>query len=562
MKTDTLLLGRGSFAVARTFDDRALDRTAGPLNPLAPGSAPNGDLSWPLERAARLYGEKTALIDGGRSVTYTQLSRRVGGLGFALEELGVARGGRLGVLAPNSLAHAEWWLGVPAFGRVLVDLNTRLTLEELTFMIDDSAVEVLLLDDQRLELGDALRERCPSLRVLVHTGPGACPEGWLAHEELIAGLAASPPGLDERELATISYTGGTTGLPKGVMLSHGNLLANARHNLVATGHRHDDRFLHIPPMFHVAGTSNLFAATWVGATQVILPRFDANVVAETIERERITHAVLVPTMLDTLLRVLDERPTDLSSLRNLQYAASPISPELQRRALERFECELAQFYGMTETAPTVTHCTPEDHRRGAAGEEPYETRLRSIGAPVPGVQVQVRGEDGAELPAQEIGEVWVRGPNVMLGYWRRPEATEAALVDGWYRSGDAAYADSDGYLYMVDRLKDMIISGGENVYSVEVESALVEHVSVLEAAVFGVPDAHWGEAVHAVAVVRDGEDVSVADLTAHCRRRLAGFKVPRSIELRTAALPKSGAGKVLKRELRDPHWSGQARRVN
>jgi long-chain acyl-CoA synthetase len=548
--------------MARTLDDRALDQRAASPNPVAPGGATDGDLGWPLERATRLHGEKTALIDGERSVTYAQLSRRVGGLGAALDGLGVAGGGRVGMLAPNSLAHAEWWLGVPAFGRVLVDLNFRLKLEEVAFMIDDSAVEVLLLDDERLELGDALRERCPSLRALVHAGPGSCPDGWLAYEELIARRAVSPPGLDENQLATISYTGGTTGRPKGVMLSHGNLLANARHNLVATGHRHDDRFLHIPPMFHVAGTSNLFAATWVGATQVILPRFDANAVAETIERERVTHAVLVPTMLDMLLRALDERPTDLSSLRNLQYAASPISPELQRRALERFECDLAQFYGMTETAPTVTHCTPEDHRRGAAGEEPYKTRLRSMGAPVPGVQVQIRGEDGAELPTEEIGEVWVRGPNVMLGYWKRPEATEAALVEGWYRSGDAAYADSDGYLYMVDRLKDMIISGGENVYSVEVEAALLEHVAVLEAAVFGVPDARWGEAVHAVAVLAEDGDVSVADLLAHCRGRVAGFKVPRSIELRRTGLPKSGAGKVLKRELRDPHWVGQERRVN
>jgi long-chain acyl-CoA synthetase len=346
------------------------------------------------------------------------------------------------------------------------------------------------------------------------------------------------------------------------MLSHGNLLANARHNLVATGHRPEDRFLHIPPMFHVAGTSNLFAATWVGSTQVILPRFDAVRVAETIESERITHAVLVPTMLDMLLRVLDERPADLSSLRNVQYAASPISPELQRRALERFECELAQFYGMTETAPTVTHCTPEDHRLGAAGEEPYKTRLRSMGAPVPGVQVQIRDEQGAELPCGEIGEVWVRGPNVMLGYWERPEATEAALVDGWYRSGDAAYADRDGYLYMVDRLKDMIITGGENVYSVEVESALLEHPSVLEAAVFGVPDPRWGEAVQAAVVCAEGGRLSVAELIAHCRERVAGFKVPREIELRSAPLPKSGPGKVLKRELREPYWAGQRRRVS
>jgi long-chain acyl-CoA synthetase len=548
--------------LARTLDERDLGRAAAGSGSLAPAGSPGGDLSWPLERAARLHGGRTALIDGERRVTYNGLQARVGGLGSALDELGVPARARVGVLAPNSLAHAEWWLGVPAFGRVLVDLNYRLTPEELAFLIDDSGLELLLVDGERIELGNALRERCGSLRALISAGPGACPEGWLAHEELAARPPASPPGIGEHELATISYTGGTTGRPKGVMLSHGNLLANARHNLVATGHRHTDRFLHIPPMFHVAGTSNLFAATWVGSTQVILPRFDAEVVAETIEREQITHAVLVPTMLDMLLRVLDQRPADLSSLRNVQYAASPISPELQGRALERFECELAQFYGMTETAPTVTHCTPEDHRRGAAGEEPYKTRLRSMGAPVPGVQVQIRDADGVELSRGEIGEVWVRGPNVMLGYWQRPEATEAALVDGWYRSGDAAYADGDGYLYMVDRLKDMIIAGGENVYSVEVESALAEHPAVLEAAVFGAPDARWGERVQAVVVPAEGLQVTDAELIAHCRERLAGFKVPREIDLRGAPLPKSGPGKVLKRELREPYWAGQERRVS
>jgi long-chain acyl-CoA synthetase len=216
---------------------------------------------------------------------------------------------------------------------------------------------------------------------------------------------------------------------------------------------------------------------------------------------------------------------------------------------------------MTEAAPTVSHCTPEDHRRGRAGEEPYRTRLGSVGAPVVGVQVEIRGRDGRSLPPNEIGEVWVRGPNVMLGYWNRPEATAAALVGGWYRTGDAAYADADGYLYIVDRLKDMIITGAENVYSVEVEGALSEHQAVLEAAVFGIPDERWGEAVHAVVSVEPGEPVSAEDLIAHCRRLIAGFKVPRAIDVQTEPLPKSGAGKLLKHHLREPFWVGRERQV-
>jgi long-chain acyl-CoA synthetase len=252
---------------------------------------------------------------------------------------------------------------------------------------------------------------------------------------------------------------------------------------------------------------------------------------------------------------------DLSSLQHVQYAASPISPALQRRVLERLDCEVAQFYGMTEAAPTVTHCTPEDHRRGFAGEEPHRTRLASMGAPVVGVQVEVRDAEDRVVGPGEVGEVWLRGPNVMLGYWNRPDATAEALVDGWYRSGDAARVDEDGYLYMVDRLKDMIVSGGENVYSIEVEAALAEHPAVAEVAVFGIPDARWGEAVHAVVVLEPGGGAEPESLLAHCRTRIAGFKVPRSIEIRTEPLPKSGAGKLLKNQLRDPHWAGHDRRV-
>jgi long-chain acyl-CoA synthetase len=374
------------------------------------------------------------------------------------------------------------------------------------------------------------------------------------YEALLDRKPIAPPGVDGDTLAAISYTGGTTGTPKGVMLSHSNLLANARHNLIATGHTAQDRWLHVCPMFHVAGTANVLACTWVGAVQVILPRFDAAQVLQAVERSGITHTMLVPTMIAMLLDHPEAATADLSGLKHIQYAASPIAPELQRHLLDRLDCEVAQFYGMTEAAPTVTHCSPTDHRRGGG-------RLNSMGAAVPGVQVQVRRASGEECEPDDIGEIWVRGPNVMLGYWQRPDATAAALVDGWYRTGDVARMDADGYLFMVDRLKDMIISGGENVYSVEVETALTEHQAVLEAAVFGIPDARWGEAVHAVVVLREDAAVEPAELEAHCRDRIAGFKVPRSIVITPEPLPKSGAGKLLKHQLRDPYWEDHARRV-
>ncbi len=519
-----------------------------------------GDLGWPLERSAEIHARQTAVVDGERSLSYRELGRRVAGLQSSLDDLGLERGARVGFLGVNSLPHVECWLGVPAAGRVLVDLNFRLAEAELAFMVDDCGLELLVVDRQQLDSGRALRRRCANLRRLALDDCGPCPDDCIDYEQLIGARPRPRQLLNEPRLATISYTGGTTGTPKGVMLSHANLLANARHNLIATGHSHHDRWLHVAPMFHVAGVANLFACTWVGARQIVLARFDPRSVAETIDREQITHVVLVPTMLQMLLEYLEREPRhSMASLRHIQYAASPISPELQRRVLERFDCDVAQFYGMTEAAPTVTCCPPEVHRRGLRGEEPDCQRLRSIGVPVVGVQAEVRAFDGGRLPAGEVGEIWVRGPNVMLGYWNRPGATDEVLVDGWYRTGDAAYSDADGWLYIVDRLKDMIITGGENVYSIEVEAVLLEHERVSDAAVIGVPHPRWGEAVHAVVQVTDDATVSAEELIAHCRQRIAGYKVPRMIELQHTPLPKSGAGKLLKHLLREPQTTDSSR---
>ena len=521
------------------------------------------DLSWPLERAATTFGDSIAVQAAGRAHTYRELARRVGALGDALDELEVTPGGRVGFLGDNSIAHLECWLGIPAAGRVICDLNLRLAPDELAFMIEDAAVQVLVVDAANLDLAVALQARCPTLETLVLDGDDAAAAGSraLPYEQLVAGEPAAAHPAQPTDLAAISYTGGTTGTPKGVMLSHGNLSANAMHNLWMTGHRSQDTFLHVCPMFHAAGIANVFAATWVGARQLILPRFDAAAVAQTIERERVTLTTLVPTMLSMFLDHLDAHPADLSSLRNIHYAGSPISPELQRRVLDRLDCEVAQGYGMTEAAPTVCLLSAEVHRRGAQGHEPDRTRLASVGVAVPGVRAEVRDHEGRRLAPGQVGEIWIAGPNVMLGYWNRPEATQEALVDGWYRSGDAAYSDDDGYLFMVDRLKDMIISGGENVYCIEVENVLVEHEAVSEAAVFGVPDPRWGERVHAVVVPAPGASIDVERLREHCRGRIAGFKVPRSFEVRAEPLPKSGPGKVLKTALREPHWAGSSRRI-
>lgn len=521
----------------------------------------NGDLSWPLVRASRLRPDAPGIVDGSKVVTYAELARRVAALGGALEVLGVGRGARVGILASNSLAHVECFIGVPSFGRVVVSLNVRLAEEELAFIVDDAGIAALLTDAEHLPVARALADRCSSLVHVIVAGEPSTSADCVSYERLIEESPVLALGGAESGLAAISYTGGTTGRPKGVMLTHDNLLANARHSLMAVGHTSGDRWLHVSPLFHVAGTANLLAATWVGATQVVLPRFEAAAVLRTIEEQRITHTMLVPTMLGMLLDHPARAATDLSSLSHLEYSASPIGRELQQRVLEALPCNVAQFYGMTEAPSAVTQLTAEDHRRGQAEEEPFRTRLRSTGTAIVGMQVEVRDDEGTALPPGELGEVWVRGPNVMLGYWQRPEATDAALIDGWYRTGDEAYADGEGYLFLVDRLKDMIITGGENVYSIEVEAALLEHPAVLEAAVFGIPDERWGEAVHAVVTVRPGTAVDGDELIAHCRRLIARFKVPRSIDVREEPLPRSPAGKTLKNLLRQPFWAAHDRAI-
>jgi long-chain acyl-CoA synthetase len=523
-----------------------------------------GTVAWPLIHTAQLQPDREAVVDGDIRRTYAELHDRVARLGSGLDSQGIGRGAVVSVLAHNSAAHLEAWLGLPAHGRVINDLNVRLASAELAFMVDDCQAVALIVDDAHLKAGRELLEQCESLRLLIYAGREESPAEIVSWETLVSDDPQPFPDVAEDSLAAIVYTGGTSGRPKGVMLSHRNLLANAKQYIIAITHRPEDRYLHVLPMFHVADTSQTYALTWVGGTHVMLPAFKPDAVARMIEEERITLLQLVPTTIAMLLDDPDTTKRDLSSLRLLFYAASPMPAELQRRAMDVLKCDFAQMYGMTEAAPLVTQCTPEDHRRGAAGEEPYASRLPSAGAAVIGVQVQVRNaQTGDPVPEGEAGEIWVRGPNVMQGYWNLPEETAAAITeDGWYRTGDVAYQDDRGYLFIVDRVKDMIVSGGENIYSTEVELAIYEHPDVAEVAVFGAPDEKWGERVHAVVVPRDGAQVDEEAIVKHARSRIAGYKVPRSIDIRTEPLPKSAAGKILKRELREPMWEGRKEKVS
>jgi long-chain acyl-CoA synthetase len=356
----------------------------------------------------------------------------------------------------------------------------------------------------------------------------------------------------EATLALI-YTSGTTGRPKGVVVTHANILANVHHFNYWMTYKEGGVYLHSAPIFHIADFPSIFAAPAFGACQITLPKFSAQDFCKTVERNEVTHTVLVPTMINLLTQSPDARQRDLTSLEVLAYGGSPMAPELILRTRELLpNVKLVQVYGLSETGFLT----------GLRDDEHVEGRFLSCGRPCPGIDVQVVDEAGNQVEAGTTGEFVARGANVMRGYWDNPEETARSFQDGMFRTGDAGYQDREGYLYILDRLKDMIVTGGENVYSGEVEAVLYEHPGILEAAVFGIPDTAWGELVVACVVLKPGTSVTADDLINHCRRLLANYKVPRRIEFSDAALPKSASGKILKRTLREEFWGHQARAVS
>jgi long-chain acyl-CoA synthetase len=494
----------------------------------------------PLRRAFLTARNSPAVVCGDERLTYEQTWARCRRLAGGLRSLGLLPGDRVALLAANCHRYLEIYQGVPGAGLVIVPLNTRHAKRELAYALEDSGARVLLTDRDPGGLAGIVDR-------VIH----------LPHEYEALLADAKPAELDggvtEEDLAGLFYTGGTTGASKGVMLTHRNLIANTFHALILMGLTSRDRFLIMAPLFHAAGSVCVLGLVWVAGVQVILPTFDASQALGLIEAEGITATLGVPTMIAAMAEEQLAHPRDVSTLRQIAHGGSPIATETIRRAHAAFpSAELQHLYGATETAPLATGLSHEETLIDSA-------RIGSCGTPVVGVEVRVVDDDGRDLPPGQVGEVIIRGPNVMRGYWNKPEETAAALRQGWYRSGDLGYLDEGSNLYLVDRKKDMIVTGGENVYSTEVEDALYFHPAVLEAAVFGVPHPRWGEAVHAVVVLR--EPVDTEALIAHCRDRIAGYKVPKTIDVRTDPLPKSGPGKILKRELREPFWAGHQARI-
>src|SRR5215213_7499807 len=488
-----------------------------------------------LPAAQRDAGVQSVLDTGYEATLGTHVERCLR-LADALErQLGVHRGDRFAVMALNGHGFLEMYHASFVGGAVVNPLNLRLAPKELAFILQDSGTRVVFTDAPFAGLIDGVRKEA-GIQQVVLIGEGDVPHDS-RYEDVVA-------------------AGGTTGLPKGVLLEQRAIVLDEYKLGLVWGLDPDTTYLHQTPMFHAASLGAILGVPVAGGRTTFVPMFDPGAVLTVIEERKATMTVMVPTMIAMMLAHPEFRPERLASLEVLTYGASPMPAALLEKLLGLFpDLDIFQGYGMTENAGLLTALLPEDHRRG--GEV-----LRSAGRPVPGSVVTIQDGEGNVVPPGETGEVCARAGNFMREYWNRPAETAEAFRDGWYHTGDAGRMDAEGFVYLVDRVKDMIVTGGENVYSAEVEDAIGSHPAVAQVAVIGIPHEMWGEQVHAVVVPRDGMAVSEDELKAHCRESIAGFKVPKSWEFRTEPLPMSGALKILKRELRKPYWEGQDRAVS
>lgn len=500
-----------------------------------------------LSQTAQAVPAHVVTVYRDRSRTASEVADRVARFAGALRALGARTGDRIGILALNSDRYHEYLYAVPWAGCVVTPVNVRWSPAEIAYSLVDSQTDILLVDDAFAPLVDELRELAPNVKSLIFIGENALPDGMEDYEHLVA---ATDPIEDARrgddDLYGIFYTGGTTGTPKGVMLSHRACLTSAMGSLVTTDIlNRGGVLLHAAPMFHLADLAAWSIGCLTRATHVMVPSFTPTGVIDAIATHRVTDALLVPTMIQLLVDSPAAKDADLSSLTRVMYGASPISEALLERTLALFpDVRLTQAYGMTELAPVATLLTSTDH------DDP--TLRRSCGRAAAQSEIRIVGLGDDELPRGEVGEIVVRGDHVMTGYWNKEPETAAALRNGWMHTGDAGYMNEDGYVFVADRLKDMVITGGENVYSIEVENVLAKHPAVAQVAVIGVPDENWGERVHAVVVLAPGAAVTETELRDFCRSHIANYKLPRSTVF-VEALPISGAGKILKRDLREQY---------
>lgn len=499
---------------------------------------------------------KTALKQGERSRTYEALDRRSSRIAQALVSQGIPPGSHVGYVGKNAIEFFELWFASTKAGSCIAPLNWRCTAVELAVLVADADLRLIFVDKEFMGAMRAVQAGCAHPIELVPFDSGSENddpefEAWITRFEAIDPRISVLPG----DTALLAYTSGTTGKPKGVRIPHEAFNHNwlIQYLEPAMQYRPDDTYLMVMPNFHLAGSFLTLPALYNNGTISIMPALDTSLFLKRITTDRPTMTALVPTAIQMLLDHPDVEHADFSSLRTVLYAGSPIGAALLKRALRRFGCDFAQFYGTTETW-IISLLRPEHH------DVENEEKLKSCGKPMPLIEVKI--VDGNNLPVEDgdVGELLIRTPTIFSGYWNQPAATDSVLLDGWYRTGDLGRRDSEGFLYLVDRAKDMIVSGGENIYSTEIEQALLRYPNVALAAVIGLPDERWGERVAAFIVPAKGATLDANDVARHCRALIAAYKVPKSIEF-VDSLPMTPSGKIQKRALRDRYWKESGRYI-
>jgi fatty-acyl-CoA synthase len=509
-----------------------------------------------LPKALKLFPEREAVVCGDLRMDYRTFARRVWKLAHAFLELDLKKSDRVAVLHENCHIFLEAYFAAAHLGIILVPLNHRLSPKELSQILEDSRAGLLISQRTFARKVADLHLQVPGLRI-IWTGKrsGEDLDGGLDYETLLSGRKEmSPPpdqGIEDGDVAHLYYTSGTTGRPKGVMLTHKNVKSHALGTIADLQLNDGDIWFHVAPLFHLADAWATFAVTWVGGRHLLLPSFDPLLVLKMIQEEKITLTNLIPTMLNMMVNHKDAGRFDYSSLRVLLSGGAPIAPEVVRKIIETFQCDYIQTYGMTETSPYLTLSILKDHLKRLPWEEQLKYKA-STGREFINVSLKVVDENGKEVARdnRQVGEIVVKGDTVTPGYWNLPAETEKAIRDGWLYTGDLAVIDPEEYVTIVDRKKDMIITGGENVYSTEVENVLYMHPDILEAAVIGVPDPHWGEAVLACVVLKEGRTSTDKEIISFCKENLAHYKAPKSIRF-LDALPRTGSGKIFKKGLKE-----------